>query len=111
MKALPIVALVLALGALGTCVYGFVETKPNVKSNEARLATGSSGGEIGRLERAVLEDYRGALHMESYAGLGLGALALVLGGLAFVKKEKVAIAGAGAGLGAVGVVLAIVLGS
>ncbi len=112
MKMLPLVAVVLALGGIGTCIYGFVETKPNVQASERRMLDSSGQSErIQQLENAVWQDYHDTLKMQSYLSLGLGILAAALGGFAAFRKQQVKLAAAGAALGVIVIVMAVALGA
>ncbi len=112
MRALAIVALVMALGGAVTCIYGFVETKPNVEANERRMEdSGPTSEKMQKLNRAVWQEYKDALSMQAYVSLALGILALGLGGFVAFKKEKIKLAGAGAALGVVVIIMAILLGA
>lgn len=113
MNALPIIAIVLALAGNGIAAYGFIETKPNLVSNEARMQDTSTvrSDKMKKLDRAVWQEYRDALSMEAYASLGLGIIALIMGAVASVKKIRPKLAGASAALGAISIVLSVVLGS
>ncbi len=96
MKALGIAAIVLGVAAIGANVYAVVETKPNYESLSETI---EKQGAQTKFDLPLLEEYRDTLKMLAYAAFGLGALGVILGGIAGAKGFKPAFAGALLSLG------------
>jgi len=87
MRALAIIGLILGLGAIGASVFAKVETYPNYKYTAEAVAAGDSGEKIRQIEMIGLADYVSTLKLMHMAAWGAGALALIMGAIAFAKQR------------------------
>lgn len=99
MKALGIVAIVMAIGSIGANLYAVIETKPNYEYMDGVV---NGDGPQTKFDKPLLEEYRGVLQMLAYAALGLGAVATLLGGVSGAKGFKPGFAAVGLGIAGLG---------
>jgi hypothetical protein len=84
MKALAIVALILALGSIGASVYAKVETHGNYKYMKETIET---KGPQTQFDQPLLDSYTDTLKQLHLAAWGAGALAIILGAIAVSKRK------------------------
>lgn len=85
MKALTILALLVALGGVGASLFAKVETYPNYQSLSQQLA---AEGPSTQYDVPLLADYAGTIKLMHYIAFGAAALSLVLGLLAHKKTRE-----------------------
>ena len=105
MKFVPIVAIVLAVGAVAVVGYGWIETRPNYASSKKRLEQNPSS----MIDARLVDSYRSTSNNQVYATLALAGLALIAGVIGIIKKVKVPISIAASGLAVVAAILAFLL--